>query len=54
MVKHKKKKLIPNKFQILNIHKSKPNPVDLLINKIKLPSVTVLKDFEIYISESLK
>ena len=52
MVEHKKKS--PNKSQILNNHKNKPNPINHLINKTKLLSVTVFKDSRTYYLVKLK
>ena len=38
-----------NNLKILNIYKSKPNPIDLLTNLSKSPSVTEFKDLDIQI-----
>ena len=47
--------LNPNKCKILTIKKNKPfDPIDLLINNTKIPTVKVFKDLGIYISENLK
>ena len=52
-IKRRKLNLNPTKCKILTIKKNKPfDPVDLIITKIT--KVKVFKDFEIYISGSLK
>ena len=47
--------LNPKKCKILTIKKNKPSdPIDLLINNTKIPTVKGFKDLGINISESLK
>ena len=56
-LKTRKLDLNPTKCKILTIKKNKPfDPIKLLINKIKIPTVKVFKDLGIYIyiSETLK
>ena len=52
--KTRKLDLNPNKCKILTIKKNKPfDPIDLLINNTKIPTVKVFKDLGIYIAENL-
>ena len=48
------RKLNPNKFQVLNIHKKKPNSTDLKISSTKLLSIKkIIKNLDIYIAENI-
>ena len=53
-LKTRKLDLNPKKCQVLTINKNKPSPINLLINKTKIPAVKYFKDLGIYISENLK
>ena len=54
-LKIRKLDLNPKKFKILTIKKNKRfDPIDLLNNNTKIPTVKVFKDLGIYISENLK
>ena len=54
MTKNKKTLFKSKKCQVLTTNKNKPFPINLLINKTKIPAVIFFKDLGIYVSENLK